>query len=82
MGDVFAINEYLPVARFLQPGDQAQMVVLPQPEGPSSVTICPRGMVSAMLSITVLLPNRLETLRSSTKFFWLIMGSITPGFGF
>ena len=43
MGNVFTINEYLPVARFLQPGDRAQMVVLPQPEGPSSVTICPEG---------------------------------------
>lgn len=69
MGDVIAINENLPFARFFQPGDQRKMVVLPQPDGPSSVTICPCGMVRLILSITVLLPNRLVTLRSSTKFF-------------
>jgi hypothetical protein len=73
MRDILTINKNLPSDGFSSPATRRSTVVLPQPDGPSNVTISPCGMARLMLSITVLLPNRLVTLRSSTKCFCVMV---------
>ena len=56
-----------PEVGFSRPATKRKMVVLPQPDGPSNVTMVPRLMVKSKSSITTDLPKAFVTFFNTKK---------------
>jgi hypothetical protein len=70
---VGAVKADVPAGLMLKPGDNAQSVVLPEPDGPSSATICPEGISSEISFSTWVRPKDFLILAISMLMISLLM---------